>query len=350
LQVVPALKTDQPKVLGATSIPTPTARLTPIDQGLKYQVIQGDSPAPGSTGFQWNGSCPVFTNQYRIDNGIAKGYVAWFDPTAGKRIWYYVPDDPNEKVGDDVIAKLTSKCVNDDSEECKNNNVIDDVIASCPKSIMECPATSASTVNSAGVKCYYLSTASPSLYLYPTKKLSFEILPRPISGLTCVDPIFDNVRNSKWTGTVDTSGKMLLSNNNNVSKLYYEYKKDPIIQEVKKSLSDEGYIIRKEKLEEVSLTIFAKLGLKDNEKKDFLTEIKRETSDLNARYVRVSLISENILNTVLPITLRPAPDTLNRIHFFIEPASGQEAIKQPVLKTLPREGYTIIETGVLVRK
>jgi hypothetical protein len=350
LQIVPALKTDQPKVLGATSIPTTTPRLTPIDAGLKYQTFEGASPVVGATGIPWNGSCPLFTNQYRIDNGIAKGYIAWFDPTAGRRNWYYVPDDPNEKVGNDVIDKLTSKCINDDSEECKNNNIIDDVIRDCPKNIMECPVSANSTVNSAGVSCYFLTTASPSLYLYPTEKTSFEVLPRPVSGITFVDPIFDNVKNSKWTGSVEPNGKMHLSNNNTISKLYYEYKKDPLINQIRSNLPQEGYVLRKDKLEELMVSLFTKLGLKDREKNDFMTEVRRETGDLNARFVRVSFIPENVLNTFLPVTVKPEPQSMYRIHFFIEPASGQEKLLSPSVKKLERKGYTVIETGVLVRK
>lgn len=188
--------------------------------------------------------------------------------------------------------------------------------------------------------CIYLSGASPSLYFYPQKRMNITVTSSLIP-FTYTYPSKDT-----WNITTDPNGS-IISSNQTLSRLYYEYDKERVQFTVKNGRVVKNNVRDVEKnIRESAL----QLKLNKNETEDLLTDVRNALPDIKGDYVKLSIANSDEVNTKLPFSIYPKPDHFYRIHFLLSPSTSSEYLKSKILPNesfapVVRDGFTVVEVG-----
>src|SRR5205085_5716936 len=60
-------------------------------------------------------------------------------------------------------------------------------------------------------------------------------------------------------------------------------------------------------------------------------------------YYKISIIPQNILNGISPLSINPQPDTILRVTLNFEPTDSPISILPPVFSPITRTGFTVVE-------
>jgi hypothetical protein len=82
---------------------------------------------------------------------------------------------------------------------------------------------------------------------------------------------------------------------------------------------------------------------------DFIEYWHGEMLKKNAPYYRISFMQTGIMNTFIPMTVTPSPDTSIRVFLDWEPLSEFKTIVPQQLVKTSRQGFTMVEWGGLKR-
>lgn len=277
--------------------------------------------------------CPPFTNEYILPDG---GKIAWHpsaQPPARK--WYYIPAE-NEVVDEQRLTQVLNQRI--------------DAINSCaPQSATVCPATQATKETT---RCYYLTTGSPSIYLYKEDAGQVQVTVKSPYDITYVDPGFTSEQEKLWNVFATKDGNMIVRRGdqagNEERRLYFEYEKKGFLSAIRKYHHPAvGFTIKWEDLDQFITYLSQNLGLNEKETEDLLAEARRETRNLTSPYLKVSLLERSLLDKYLKVDITPAPIYYYRIHLFIQAASLDEKLEVPALERIERGGFTVIEAGVV---
>ena len=170
----------------------------------------------------------------------------------------------------------------------------------------------------------------PVIYLYPEKEMNVSIKLLNSKDLITSYPKYDK----EWNVVATPSGK-LIYNNKEYYSLFYETK----VRSIKKHNS--GFVVNKKDLAsflEEKLTI---LGLNYREREEFIIYWLPELEKSNYNYIYF----ETNANDIYPIEVNPKPDTELRIIMEYIPLKEKESIKGQELKTINRQGFTLVEWG-----
>lgn len=337
VEAVPALKRA---VLGETSdegtgtiqygtffqpSPAPTLSVTPEVASPTPNLTTGPTSTPPPSG----GSCPKFSNEYRVD----EGYIAWYPPFP-PRFFYYVPDD-QDSGGEPGTRELFQDVVK--------------AMQACPPVNFVCPATAATL--QARV-CYFISPASPSIYFYTKDPRNIVVSLAKDMPVTYSDPPFSNSE-KVWSFKTMEEGLLSFKSGLTTRRLYYEYDKKSFVQAISSLKTDAGaFVVEKAKLKEFIGWFSQEVGLKQKEEDDLTKETERETQNISARYLIISLLDRSVIDQLLPISILPVPSAFYRIHLLIRPARAVD--RSNVWPKLPKifasgiKDFTAIELGVIV--
>lgn len=353
-------KPDVPitQIVGPTNDPLQTGNSKAADS-LQYGTIAYtytyviDTPV--------NECPPNFTNSYEIANTPDTiEYLAWIDPNQANvtlapgqetrtfgngtqaRIWYHVV---KQKQGSQ--AQLTSlspsKTANEVltirsrifSRTCKIGKA-----QMCPKD----PQLDAL----ATVSCSYLLTASPWLYAYSDIEQQVDITVQPVGGMRYAQPALNG--GNTWSVTTQDNGSMMF-NDRPADGLLWEYHKESVKQAYGQFNSKpvDGFVVATDEFKPFMAGLMNRIGLNEQEKKNALAELNRESSKITSPFVKISFVPNTFIEKAFPLTVSPTPDTINRVYFEITELGTYQKIQMPELPHIDRNGLTIVETGYLFR-
>ncbi len=180
-----------------------------------------------------------------------------------------------------------------------------------------------------------ISTEKPIIYIYTTQKNKVSIKLGNPQYLSCTYPKYKN----EWNVIANPDGTLIdITSNRKLYALYWEGKNLP-----KKTDMVEGFCVKggdtakflEEKLET--------LGLNEREAEEFIIYWLPKMENNNYNYIRFETIDEQ--NNAMPLTITPAPDNLIRIMMDWKALDNKIEVKEQILETPKRKGYTVVEWG-----
>lgn len=336
-KAVPALYGTTTTVLGEST--------GPLQQPLPTQIntSKADSLQYGTFGFKGESKttqegCPLtFTNSYKVGPGQ---YIAWeYLPPPKERRWYWVlTDEATVTPQLDFSGQLTA------AEKDQLTDLRDKAWSRCkPRLPNVCEgAPSGATIKG----CYYIMTGSPSLFLYPPKTERVRVSANPLGGISYMDPTYNGA--TSWNVLASPQGSLDLENTITVDSLYYEFSAPKILPDVMKDpATNKGFIVKTDELQNFIVFLSEKLGLTQSEQDHLWTEIKRDVLGQTSNTVKLSLVSEPLVNKLLPLSISPQPTAIHRLLFYIRGAYASENPAPPQLQKIDRKGFTVVEVGVI---
>jgi len=186
---------------------------------------------------------------------------------------------------------------------------------------------------------WYTPSCKPAIYLYPTKKENVNVKVNTVGSFTLTIPEYPK---NGWDVIANPNGK--IEANGDVFKyLYYESK----IPDVKVKIPKKGYVITKNELSDLFNTILPELGLNDDEKSAFSDYWLKALP--YSPYYFVGIMDEKSIDSIEPLDINPAPDTLNRVRVYFELLEKPKVVEVPLITTPERKGFTVIEWGGMVK-
>ena len=169
----------------------------------------------------------------------------------------------------------------------------------------------------------------PALYLYPEQTTDIKVKLDVNGAITFTEPLY----NSGWNVTVSPDGRI----DDKYDYLFYEAKLNKI------ELPDEGWVVEYGKLGKWFENILPELGLNSKETEQFKEYWANNLKKSN--YYEIRLLDNNFLNDNMKISVTPEPQTIIRLDFYFKPLIEKSYLKEPVIKTSERKGFTVVEWG-----
>jgi len=183
------------------------------------------------------------------------------------------------------------------------------------------------------------SMAKPAIYIYPIKDMNMEVSLDINGKITKTIPNYNN----GWKVFVNKEGYIKdINGNSQISYdyLFYENTLNKIEQ------INEAWFVKKEDLNKWFNKNLLKMGLNENEKKEFLSYWIPKLGKIKNKYIRIQLFSEDFLTKNMKLIIRPKPDNLLRLEFLFK---GVDSIDKymniPKIKRFERTGYYVVEWG-----
>ncbi len=173
----------------------------------------------------------------------------------------------------------------------------------------------------------------PALYLYPQVSEPINVKINPKGKLNTTIPVYPQ---TGWNILGNPNGTITYEHTQ-YDYLYYE-------AAIPNSLipkENTGYNVAYKDLKNFFSTLLPKLGLNANEQKQFsdywLTALPYSP------YYIISLVPQQVLNDISPLTISPTPDTLLRVTLNFQPVNTPQTIDLPILPKIQRTGFVAVE-------
>jgi len=180
-------------------------------------------------------------------------------------------------------------------------------------------------------------TDSP-LYLYGQEGKNVNIY-----STTPIYPLNTNYSPAKgYSISLGENGSFIV-NREKVSSLKFDY--TPAIKIIK---PDKGYLVTKDKVQDIIEKISNQLELNEKEIADTLNYFKEK---IVSPYAFISLFDDETSKKILPLIISPTPDTYRNTVFYIENLDENPNVSYvpPVIEKIQRKGFTAIEISFIVR-
>lgn len=175
----------------------------------------------------------------------------------------------------------------------------------------------------------------PIIYIYPAKTTNVSVILGNPQYLSHTYPKYIK----GWNVTANPDGTLIdNSTGRKLYALYWEGKSLP-----KDTSMNEGFCIKGKdiiKFLEEKLEI---LGLNERETEEFIIYWLPKMENNNYNYIRFETIEEQ--NQAMPLNINPKPDSLIRIMMDWKGLDNKIEVKEQVLQSPKREGYTVVEWG-----
>ena len=126
----------------------------------------------------------------------------------------------------------------------------------------------------------------------------------------------------------------------------YDYLFYETMQKKKAKLDDRGWVVEKSELEEWFDLYLPELGLNEKETLQFeeywLERLSEEC------YYEIKLVEDKYLEENVKLIIEPKPDTVIRLIFHFKAVDERTILKEPVIETPVRKGFTVVEWGGIV--
>lgn len=177
----------------------------------------------------------------------------------------------------------------------------------------------------------------PVIYLYPTQPTNVSV--KVGANISKSEPVYNN----GWKVLAKPNGQLLTQENKTVDSLFWEgigYGDYPNITE--------GFVVQHSELESVITTQLSALGLNNKESEDFKDFWMSKLP--NSPYVRLTWFTTAQLDKLAPLYIQPKPNTVIRVFLDYKGLEKPISIPQQKLTAIPRNGFTVVEWGGLLRK
>ncbi len=331
--------------------PIPTV-IDPLSRGstLQYKniIVQGD-PVTES-------SCPPkasFTNAMQISEGV---YLLWIDRNERG------PGIKRLGIGGTVKGPITPRewWIGTTSEQQvagvlgTGEKISPDKVSSYMRfratrgvksTIGDRSDNPISSVQGTIVACKYLTTGSPSLYIYSSTQKRVHITLNPVGGIVFSQPALTT--SNGWSITTLLDGTLDFGSNTTNNRAYYEYDKKALSEALSKfKYVETGYVVKKDELIELfEKHIASAIQLNDAQTYDLVGEVKRELNLITSPYAKVVLLPQAVLDDVLPVDITPTPLSFKRYFFIISEAHAKTTLQNPSLSPITKNEFYAIETG-----
>ncbi len=198
-----------------------------------------------------------------------------------------------------------------------------------------------------GLRCQWLRNtladgreycvAKPVVYLYPETPTYVDVSVTTTGKIVVSDPLYPA---GGWKSVFAKPDGTLVYKNRTYSELFYESN----VKDIKKPAN--GLVFETANLDEELSRALSKIGLNNNEKKEFLDYWIPNLKRLNSAYILFSLIDPNEKERIDKVNITPEPDT--RIEFIAYFKPLDKMVELPELKLGPtpqRNGFTLVEWG-----
>lgn len=195
---------------------------------------------------------------------------------------------------------------------------------------------------------WFSPLCKPALYFYPPRTEQVHVQIAPQGKITYTNPAYPA---NGWDIIASPDG-VLQYQNKQYEYLYYEAQIPPeklevgggnVDKEVGSGRDTVGYVIAYADLETFFESILPKLGLNEKEKNDFKDYWMKALP--KSPYYLISLVPENVMRKISPLTISPVPDSLIRITLNFQPLDKKISAFPPVLQEVKRTGFTVVEWG-----
>lgn len=206
----------------------------------------------------------------------------------------------------------------------------------------------------------------PAVYLYPPQKSLINVKVFPKGDLTYTEPVYDKARG--WLVEAYPDGSIfdltkqesrIMNQGKKYDYLYYESKL--LDSEIKKP--QEGWVVKgSEILKQESRSkdqetlksmnqlfdeVLPKLGLNEREKADFEDYWLSKLPE--SPYYFVGLVDKSQRDYLERLSVTPEPETSIRFSLYFEMLDQPKFVKEPVIKTPKREGFTLVDWGGMIK-
>lgn len=178
-----------------------------------------------------------------------------------------------------------------------------------------------------------LLVRKPNIYLYSTGPTAFNVKVTLEGVMTASDPVYTP---SGWSGVAHDDGMI----NRTIPYLFYEFATRSAFNQ------QYGWCIATSDFAAWCEGELADLGLNERERADFVDYWKHVLPD--SPYISIYLQPRALVERIAKLHVTPAPDAILRLFFFVVPGEEYEEIPHPQIMSFVREGFTLVEWGVIM--
>lgn len=175
----------------------------------------------------------------------------------------------------------------------------------------------------------------PIIYLYPEEDTNVEVKLGNKENVTVSYPKYIDGWNvlAKPDGTLKD-----LSTNRELYALYYENK-----NLISFDITNEGFVVKGEDTAEFLEEKLSLLGLTEREAEEFIIYWLPQLEANKYNYIRFS--SNEEINKNMPLEITPMPDTVIRVLMTFKGLEKPIDVKEQMINTPTRNGFTVVEWG-----
>lgn len=195
---------------------------------------------------------------------------------------------------------------------------------------------SCTLANHPGCKEYCFG--KPVIYLYPEITTNVNVKLTIPGAITISSPHYSN---SGWQNIEAHPDGSLIYQGKNYNELYYETAVN------KHVIPDNGILLDRINFQDEANTILLKLGLKQNERREFFDYWMPKLNETRSKYILFSVYSKEEKNQVDYVDISPKPDTFIELLFYFKPVDYPYSLKKFDIPAKPPErvGFTAVEWG-----
>lgn len=176
----------------------------------------------------------------------------------------------------------------------------------------------------------------PIIYLYPTEDTNINIKLGNKDNLICTYPSYTE---NGWNVLAKTNGSLTnLDNGRELYSLYYEAN-----NLVKFTVKEDGFIVKKDNVQEFLEEKLAILGLNEIEAEEFIVYWLPKLQENEYNYIRFATNEE--INKNMPLSFSVEPDTLIRVLMTYKGVKFPINVKEQKLESQDRNGFVAVEWG-----
>lgn len=181
----------------------------------------------------------------------------------------------------------------------------------------------------------------PVIYLYPKKATELTVKVYPNGGFTYTDPKYEN----GWKVLAEPSGRITdLRTGKKYPYLFWEG------IGLNFPITEQGFVVSKEGLEEFFNQVMPKLGLNKNEQNDFSSYWLGRLNEFP--FYKINFLKQEQFNEIAPLEfLGQTPDSFIRVMMVAKGLAHSESLDAPELPApQDRTGFSFVEWGGVVLK
>ena len=190
--------------------------------------------------------------------------------------------------------------------------------------------TEINNIQDAGT-CY-----KPVIYLYPIEETNVKVKLGYKDNITVSYPEYKD----GWNVLAKPNGRLVdLDTNRELYSLYYECD-----NAIKFDMTDEGFVVKGEKIVPFLEEKLSLLGLSDVEAEEFIIYWLPILKENKYNYIRFA--TEEEINQNMPLSIDKSPDSIIRVLMIYKALEEEIEVSEQVLESPVREGFTVVEWGV----
>jgi hypothetical protein len=172
----------------------------------------------------------------------------------------------------------------------------------------------------------------PNIYLYSVTPMAFNLSVDLNGRLTASIPEYPA---GGWSGMVGPQG----IDGGAVPYLFYEFNTSV------KPVCESGWSVARGDFQTWCDEQLTALGLNASERADFYEYWERELP--HTPYLNIYLQPAGVVENMSHLSVSPAPQSVLRLYFYVETSENAAAITAPVVAPFARQGFTLVEWGVI---